>query len=164
MPTAQIATWLPIITALMGGGLVAAVAGLAKVVFGHKRQKREQTDNVALTLVDKLNLRIDALEGEVAREREQCAGRIAKLEQLADEDRRTSDVLDMLRRHQVANSKSVMHMAVDLIEVAPDRIEQIIPRIRKRLEEHEAIEARDKAAYMATRFGGTPPVIEDVAA
>jgi hypothetical protein len=152
-PTIFLSSWLPVATAVLGGGCGAAVTALVKVILDHKRHKREQTDNVALSLVDTQNERIAALEQAMARERENCDARIEKLERQVDEDRATNDALDMLRRHQVANSKSALHMAIDLIEVAPDRLDQVIPRIRKRLDEHDSIEARDKAAFIAARFG-----------
>jgi len=157
-------SWIAISTTVMTAIGSGGIGVVITKYWDHTRRKRAQTDDVALSLVDKLNHRISGLESEVAREREHCAGRIEKLELHAEEDRKTNEALDMLRRHQVANSKSVLHMTIDLIEVAPDRLEQIIPRIRKRLEEHDAIEARDKAAFMAARFGGIPPVLEENAA
>jgi hypothetical protein len=157
--TVDLGTLLPIGTAVMGGGLGA----LLKVVLDHKRRKREQSDDVALSLVDKQNERIEKLETDMATERDTCTARIEKLERQADEDRKTNEALDMLRRHQVSNTKHVVDMTIDLIEVAPDRLPEIIARIRARRDEHDAIEARDKAAFMAARFGGIVPVIEEPA-
>ncbi|MES2494652.1 MAG: hypothetical protein V4618_00930 [Pseudomonadota bacterium] len=151
-----IPAWLPIITALLGGGLVAAITALLKVIFSNQRQKRAQTDNVALALVEKHGERINSLEAEMIRERENCAREIARIEAKADEDRRVNEALDQLRRHQVNNSKGVMQMTVDLLEVAPDRLDRVIPRLRARLEEHQEIERRDMEAFMGARFGTSP--------
>jgi hypothetical protein len=160
-----LSAWLPIITALLGGGLVAAVTALAKVIFEHQRLKRAQTDSVALDLVGKQEARIDTLERQMRDEREVCARDIARIEQQAADDRKTNEALDQLRRHQVNNSKAAMQMTVDLLEVAPDRLDQVIPRLRERLREHQEIERQDMAAFMAVRFGSatTPPVQEQAA-
>lgn len=150
-----VATWLPIATLLLGGGLFAAITALVKVVFLNQRTKRAQTDNVALALVEKQGERINGLEAEMNRERDNCAREIARLEAKADYDRRNNAALDQLRRHQVNNSKGVMQMTVDLLEVAPDRLDAVIPRLRRRLEEHQEIERRDMEAYM--QAFATPP-------
>ena len=153
----SMSAWLPIITALLGGGLVAAVTALVKVIFEHQRLKRSQTDNVALDLVGKQEGRIDTLERQMKEEREACSRDIARIEQQAADDRKTNEALDQLRRHQVNNSKAAMQMTVDLLEVAPDRLDQVIPRLRERLREHQEIERQDMAAFMAARFGTQPP-------
>lgn len=145
--------WLPVITALLGGGFLLSLATLAKVILDHQRRKREQTDGVALKLVETQGVRITALEAAMKIERENCAREISRIEQEAVDDRRRNAALDQLRRHQVNNSKSAMQMTVDLLEVAPDRLDAVIPRLRDRLKEHERIERQDMAAYMAAHFG-----------
>lgn len=149
-------TWFSIVSILLGGGLIASITALVKVLLSHQRTKREQTDNVALTLVEKQGERIDSLEAEMIRERENCARDIARIEQKAEDDRKVNEALDQLRRHQVNNSKAAMQMTVDLLEVAPDRLDAVIPRLRDRLNEHQEIERQDMAAFMAARFGTQP--------
>lgn len=160
MSAPDLTAWLPVITALLSGGFLLALATLAKVVFDHHRQKRAQTDNVALTLVHTQGDRINALEAEMIREREKCATDIARIEAQAAEDRKVNESLDQLRRHQVNNSKAAMQMTVDLLEVAPDRLDAVIPRIRQRLQEHQDIERRDMEAFMKARFGAAEPPAE----
>lgn len=159
----DLSAWLPVITALLGGGFIMALATLAKVIFDHHRSKRQQTDNVALALVEKQGGRIDSLEAEMIREREACERNIARIEKKAEDDRKVNEALDQLRRHQVNNSKAAMQMTVDLLEVAPDRLDQVIPRLRERLRAHEEIERQDMAAFMAARFGSSPPPEETIA-
>jgi hypothetical protein len=151
-----IPTWVTIVTVLLGGGLVASITALVKVLLSHQRTKREQTDNVALALVEKQGERIDSLEAEMIRERENCARDIARIEKKAEDDRKVDQALDQLRRHQVNNSKAAMQMTVDLLEVAPDRLDAVIPRLRERLKEHQEVERQDMAAFMAARFGTQP--------
>lgn len=159
----DLSAWLPVITALLGGGFIMAVATLAKVIFDHHRSKRQQTDNVALALVEKQGDRITALEAEMVRRDDKCATEIARIEAQAAADRKTNEALDQLRRHQVNNSKGVMQMTVDLLEVAPDRLDQVIPRLRERLAQHQESERHDMAAFMAARFGSNPPPEEMIA-
>lgn len=154
----EFTAWLPVITALLGGGLIASITALAKVLLAHQRTKREQTDNVALALVEKQGERINSLEVEMIREREKCSSDIARIEKSASDDRKTNEALDQLRRHQVNNSKAAMQMTVDLLEVAPDRMDVVIPRLRERLREHQEIERQDMAAFMAARFGTLPGI------
>ncbi len=153
----DLTAWLPVITALLSGGLIVSIAALVKVLLAHQQIKRAQTDNVALALVEKQGDRINSLEVEMIREREKCASDIARIEKSAADDRKTNEALDQLRRHQVNNSKAAMQMTVDLLEVAPDRLDAVIPRLRERLKEHQEIERQDMAAFMAARFGALPP-------
>lgn len=160
---AAVPTWFSIVSILLGGGLIASITALVKVLLAHQRTKREQTDNVALALVTKQGERIDSLEAEMIREREACERNIARIEKKAEDDRKVNEALDQLRRHQVNNSKAAMQMTVDLLEVAPDRLDQVIPRLRDRLKAHEDIERQDMAAFMAARFGTPAATTEEAA-
>ena len=73
-------TWAAIVigllTTLIGG---AGIGGMLKTWLDHRRAARSQTDEVALTLVGKLEGRIESVEAEQRQERARCEAQLAAL-------------------------------------------------------------------------------------
>ncbi|TZG24115.1 hypothetical protein [Sphingomonas montanisoli] len=148
MNFAMTAQWLvplgSLITAMLGGGLI-------KVVLDHLRSKRAQTDSVALTLVETLKERVTTLEAEMKRERDACEARISRVEQHSWLVREQAEALDQMRRHQMRNSRQVIVTLLDLLELAPTRISEIVERTRGQLKDIDNSENAEREAFMAAR-------------
>jgi hypothetical protein len=147
--------WPPVATA----GGAGTIGVIITKWWEHQRRKRAQTDNVALDLVHTLTERVNKVEGDMLAERQVCEQRISALEAQAAQDRAEHANLDQLRRHQVQNMRHLFDLTIEMIELAqgdPDRISQIIVRVRARRVEQESAEALEKGAIAAGRFANIP--------
>lgn len=127
--------WPVIITGLGGLGGGTFVTG----VLAHRREtrrdvttaaqaKREQTDEVALALVTKLEQRISALETEQVREREACDLRIRDL------------------THRLNNALTEADGMILALKHAPDKAAEIVRDIQERRAQKASRELAEIAA------------------
>ncbi len=113
MTAADLLAWWPqVVTGLGGLGSGGVISGY----LTHKRATREQTDEVALSLVEQLRDELKAVRAEQARERELCEANLSSL------------------RHEVANYRTATQMLLMGIELAPDKAAEVVIRVRERLQ------------------------------
>lgn len=115
------AMYLPHLVALVGaGGFGAAL----KPTFDFVGRQRERSDGVAMALVAKLQVRIDALEAAGEAERAACAHEMTQLRSLHE-----AQVTSL--RHEVATYRSENQMLLLVLEMAPEKSASIIARLRQ---------------------------------
>ncbi len=130
--------WIVLFTTLatgIGGG------SLIKALLDHRRQKRAQTDDVALSLVETLNGRIAKLEQDQVRERALCEAQMAVL------------------RHRLNNALQLFEGLLMVMEAAPEKAAEYVSKIKERRAQQEQAEATEKAAIQAAYLAAsnTPP-------
>lgn len=120
--------YIPHVAAMVGaGGLGAAL----KPTYDFLLRKREQTDTnaartdaIAMELVGKLQLRIEALEQAGEAERAACAQQI-------EHQRELSEAKLAQLRHEVATYRAENQMLLLVIEMAPEKSAVILARLRQ---------------------------------
>jgi hypothetical protein len=103
--------WAPLCGAAIGGGGIGA--GL-RPILDYWKGRRRQTDEVAMSLVEKLQGRIERLEESSAAERALCD---AKLEVL---------------RYELENVQGNFDALLLAVEVAPEKAAEVVAKIKAR--------------------------------
>jgi len=117
--------WVPMVAAAAGGG---GATTLVRPLLDHFRNKRRQTDEVAMELVAKLQTRIERLEEAQEHERELCDAKLASL------------------RHELRNVEGNFDALLLAIEVAPEKAAEVVAKIKARRTVSEAhIQRRGEA-------------------
>lgn len=96
--------------ALGGGGIGAGV----RPILDYWRNRRAQTDEVAMGLVEKLQTRIERLEGAQVAERQLCDAKLSVL------------------RHELKNVQGNFDALLLAIEVAPEKAAEVVAKIKSR--------------------------------
>lgn len=125
------------LTTLIGG---AGIGGMFKTWLDHKRGKRAQTDQVALTLVGQLKGRVEALEQALAREHARCEAQLGA------------------QRHQINNLKGMLDALLLVWDMPPAKRNQHIEAIRARRNELERLETMEKLAIVTAPLQPPPEV------
>ena len=102
--------WLPVLTGIGGGGLGAGL----RPVLDFYRIKRQQTDEIAVGLVEKLQARVDSLERGAEQERQLCDAKLSVL------------------RHELRNVQGNFDALLLAIEVAPEKASEVVAKIMAR--------------------------------
>lgn len=109
--------------AWLAGGTGAGISALITRWWHHKRETRKATDDVALSVTATLTTRIEVVERELRDERVQ-----AKHERELCDEKLTSV------RHELGNTAMQLENVLLALEfVAPDRIPDVVERIKTRL-------------------------------
>lgn len=123
----MVSHWPSLATA--GAGLGAG--GIVKTWLDHKRERRRQTDKVALALVDQLTRRVETVEASAAQERVLCDARLSLL------------------RERVCGLSGSFDQLLLTIELAPERARELAARIKEQRLGQEQAEAAEKAGVAA---------------
>lgn len=102
--------WLPVLTGIGGGGLGAGIRPL----LDFYRTKRQQSDEVAINLVEKLQARVEGLERDAEQERQSCDAKLSVL------------------RHELRNVQNNFDALLLAIEVAPEKASEVVAKINAR--------------------------------
>ena len=104
-------SWTPLcVAAISGGGIGAAL----RPVLEYWKGRRQQTDEVAMGLVEKLQARIERLEESSLAERAMCDAKLSAL------------------RHELKNVQGNFVALLLAIEVAPERAADVVAKIKAR--------------------------------
>ncbi|WP_420137719.1 hypothetical protein [Sphingomonas sp.] len=104
-------TWAALFGAAIGGGGIGA--GL-RPVLDYWKGRRQQTDEVAMGLVEKLQARIERLEESSLAERALCDAKLSSL------------------RHELKNVQGNFAALLLAIEVAPERAAEVVAKVNAR--------------------------------
>ena len=118
---------LGFLTTLVGG---AGIGGIFKTWLDYRRGKRTQSDEVALTLVARLEGRVETLEKALEQEHARCESQLA------------------VNRHQINNLKSMLDSLLLVWDMPPAKRSQHIEAIKKRRVELEQLETLEKVAVV----------------
>ena len=103
--------WASICGAALGGGGIGA--GVRPILY-YWKNRRAQTDEVAISLVDKLQARIERLEEAQAAERQLCDAKLSVL------------------RHELNNVQGNFDALLLAIEVAPEKAAEVVAKVKTR--------------------------------
>jgi hypothetical protein len=103
--------WAPLFGAALGGGGLGA--GM-RPILDYWKGRRAQTDEVAMSLVEKLQTRIERLEEAQLAERQLCDAKLSVL------------------RHELKNVQGNFDALLLAIEVAPEKAAEVVAKIKSR--------------------------------
>jgi hypothetical protein len=103
--------WAPLCAAAIGGGGIGA--GL-RPILDYMKGRRRQADDVAMSLVEKLQGRIERLEESSTAERALCDAKLAVL------------------RHEFKNVQGNFDALLLAIEIAPEKAAEVVAKIKAR--------------------------------
>ncbi|HWI85702.1 MAG TPA: hypothetical protein VNT42_05180 [Sphingomonas sp.] len=110
-PGNDLSAWLSVAGAALGGGGIGAGV---RPILDYWKSRRQQTDAVAMGLVEKLQARIERLEESSAAERALCDARLSAL------------------RHELRNVQGNFDALLLAIEIAPEKAAEVVARIKGR--------------------------------
>lgn len=128
------------LTTLIGG---AGIGGILKTWLDHKRASRTQTDEVALTLVARLEGRVATLEKALEMEHARCESQLA------------------VNRHQINNLKSMLDGLLLIWDMPPAKRAKHIENIKARRAELEQLETLEKTLVVTAPLQQPPAPIEE---
>jgi hypothetical protein len=118
--------------ALLGAILGPAGIGfLLKTWLDHQRGKRKQSDDVAMALVEKLEARVEKLEGSLEREQERCEAMLG------------------VHRHRINNQRTLIYSLLHLFDMPAARRKAALVIVRAELASMEQAEAVEKGIVAA---------------
>lgn len=103
--------WAPLCGAALGGGGIGA--GI-RPVLDYWKNRRRQTDEVAMGLVAKLQTRIERLEEAQEAERQLCDAKLSVL------------------RHELRNVQGNFDALLLAIEIAPEKAAEVVAKLKAR--------------------------------
>lgn len=147
MTEARLTEYVAWIASLGGAGGIGAVLYRAYArSLDHRRDKRRQTDEVALNLVRQLKSRVEQLESDRDEERDRCD---RKLEKAAAELRVMS--------HRCDNQRTIIYSLVHLFDVPAARRKAMLDSIKADLRAMEQAEATEIGLVIAAPISPPAP-------
>jgi hypothetical protein len=113
------------------GLIIKAQIANRKMSLDHLRVKRKATDDVALTLVGRLETRVLKLEGDIEHERDRC------------------EALLGVHRHKIRNQRTIIYALLHLFDMPAARRKEALVRVRADLAVMEQAEAQEGAIIAA---------------
>ncbi len=135
-------TILGVIVTLIGTGGAGAIL---KTWLVHKRGVRTQTDDVSIRLVHEMRERMASVEAGAERDRE----RQAEERQRAERRERLCDAKLGFEHHRVNNLLMLYQSFLMLMQIAPEKMTDMLEALVKRREQQEQLEATERAAILA---------------
>lgn len=133
-----LAVWPAILTGLAALLGSAGAGSVFTKWLDHKRGMRKDTDDLAVAMVEKQNVRIASLEAKVD-----------LVEKAADHERRLCEIQLAYQRHRINNLSSIFDGLVGMLDLAPERAAEIVAKIKERRVEQEQKEATEWAGVAA---------------
>lgn len=125
----------PAIGSVVGAlGGIGGITAFAKVWLNHRHQMRKATDEVAMTLVERLQVRIEALEA-----------RGERIEAEARQERMLCEARLAVQRHKFNNLDMSFDGLLSLIRVAPERAAEFVDDLIAKRQAQRAAEAAEAA-------------------
>ncbi|WP_066795015.1 hypothetical protein [Sphingomonas soli] len=136
MPALMYSNVFWIVSGIMALVGTAGIGGMLKTWLDHSRGKRKQTDDVALALVNRLESRVEKLEGDLEKERARCDAELG------------------VHRHVNKNQRTMIYALLHLFDMPAARRKVALVSIRTELAAMEMAEAQEKAIIAAAPLGG----------
>jgi hypothetical protein len=130
-------TILGVLAALLG---TAGLGGVLKTWLDHQRGKRKQSDDVAMALVEKLEARVEKLEGSLEREQERCEAMLG------------------IHRHRINNQRTIIYSLLHLFDMPAARRKAALVIVRADLASMEQAEAVEKGIVAAAPLSSPEPI------
>lgn len=134
---AGLPTWVAVVGLILSAIGTAGIGGMLKTWLDHKRGERKQTDDVAMALVNRLETRVEKLEGDLEKERARCDAELG------------------VHRHMNRNQRAMIYALLHLFDMPAARRKTALVAIRTELAAMELAEAQEKAIIAAAPLGGT---------
>ncbi|GEM_PF-6071955 len=114
----------------------AGLGGLVKTWLDHKRERRAQSDGVALELVKQLTERVDKLERSLAEERARCEAELRMM------------------RHRIGGWKQLFYSLLHLFDLPARQRKDTLDSVRREMAALETAEKAETGAMLGARIKG----------